>query len=78
MSPEWPPTSETWAMLPTNAITRPRRTTGLTMTKSGRWPVPSHGSLVASTSPCASVSTGKRASRCFAVIGSTTQKFGGL
>ena len=64
-------------MLPTKATGRPRTKTGLIITKSGRCPVPIHGSFVASTSP-RSVSSGKRSSRIFAVSGSTTQKFGGL
>ena len=62
-----PPTSEAWAMIPVKATSSPSRNTGVAIEKSGRWPVPIHGSFVITTSPGFHVSGGNRRRKCFTV-----------
>ena len=44
------------------------RNAGVTVTKSNRWPVPIQGSLVTSTSPGLSDSSGKRSRKCATAV----------
>jgi hypothetical protein len=56
---------------------RPLRKIGVSITMSGRWPVPITGSFVASTSPSSSVSGGKAGRKWFcAAIGSEVMNTG--
>jgi hypothetical protein len=59
-----PPTSMVWQVEANSATACPSRNTGVTTTKSNRWPVPSQGSLVTNTSPGCIVATGKRSRKC--------------
>ena len=54
-------------MMPVKATSMPSMNTGVAMEKSGRWPVPIHGSLVMTTSPGLQVPGGKRRRKCFTV-----------
>ena len=49
-----------WLVLAKSPTGRPERNTGVTTVKSFRWPVPSQGSLVSSTSPGSNVAKGCR------------------
>ena len=55
-----PPTSMVWQVEANRATGWPPRNTGVTTTKSNRWPVPSQGSLVMNTSPASIEAKGKR------------------
>jgi hypothetical protein len=73
-----PPMSGAWAVLALKATTRPSRKMGLATVMSGRCPVPSQRSLVISTSPGSSVSSGKWWMKCFTVSGRVPMKEGML
>jgi hypothetical protein len=61
----WPPMSAVWQVEAKNAMHSLPRKIGEQMVTSFRWPEVSHGSLVISTSPGRSVSSGQAARKCF-------------